>query len=74
MVPESNLDVLSNECKTGNHDFCPGKLEPPSVENCQCKHHQNAPIYVDGMPVSKVTRSLDNQWCTEDPNGSIECT
>jgi hypothetical protein len=55
MVDESNFDALSNECKTGNHDVCSGKLEFPSFESCQCKHHQNAPIYVDHTPVSKDT-------------------
>ena len=53
MEDESNFDALSNECKTGNHDVCSGKLEFPSLENCQCK---NAPIYVDDTPVSKDTR------------------
>jgi hypothetical protein len=52
----SEFDVLSNECKAGNHQDCPGKLNPPStVENCQCTHHQNAPIYVDDTPVSNST-------------------
>jgi hypothetical protein len=25
------------------------------VENCQCTHHQNTPIYVDDTPVSNGT-------------------
>jgi hypothetical protein len=53
MVRERNFDALSHECRAGNHDVCLGKLEPPSVEDCQCKHHQNAPIYVDDTPISK---------------------
>ncbi len=55
MVEENNLGILSIECKVGNHDICSGKLEPSGVQNCQCKHHQNAPIYVDDTPVSKGT-------------------
>ena len=55
MVEEINFGTLSNECRAGNHDVCSGKLESPSGEGCQCKHHQNAPIYVDDTPVSKDT-------------------
>jgi hypothetical protein len=62
MVEESNFDALSNECKTGNYGVCSGKLEFPSLENCQCKHHQNAPIYVDDTPVSKDTRETTQQF------------
>ena len=53
MVEENNLGILSIECKVGNHDICSGKLEPSGVQNCQCKHHHNTPIYVDDTPVSK---------------------
>ena len=53
---ESHFDVLSNKCKAGNHQDCPGKLNSSSsVENCQCRHHQNTPIYVDDTPVSNGT-------------------
>ena len=53
---ERHFEVLSNECKAGNHQDCTGKLNPLSgVENCQCTHHQNTPIYVDDTPVSNGT-------------------
>ena len=53
---ENSSNSVSNECKTGNHDACPGQASTStgSVE-CKCIHHKNAPTSVDDIPVSSDT-------------------
>jgi hypothetical protein len=47
---------MSNECKAGNHDACPGQTNTPTGNiECTCLHHKNVPTTVDDIPITSDT-------------------
>ncbi len=39
---ENSFNLVSNECKTGNHGACPGQTYTPTGNiECKCMHHKN---------------------------------
>jgi hypothetical protein len=47
---------MSDECKAGNHDACPGQTHTPTGNiECKCMHHKNVPTSVDDIPVTSDT-------------------
>ena len=53
---KSSLNSVSNECKTGNHDACPGEVPNSKGDTeCKCVHHKNVPTFVDDIPVTSDT-------------------
>jgi hypothetical protein len=53
---ENSFNSMSNECKAGNHDACPGQTHTPTGNiECKCMHHKNVPTSVDDIPVTSDT-------------------
>jgi hypothetical protein len=53
---KSSSNFVSKECKTGNHDECPGQVSNSKGNTeCRCVHHKNVPTSVADIPVTSDT-------------------